>query len=61
MEKRRRKVDDFQTAKLYDRQVTAPYGNWEWVPFENVPWDEELENEARFALVSGVKVIHAGS
>jgi len=57
MEKRRRKAEEFKTSKLYERG--EPYGPWEWLSLEDVPWDEELENEARFALVSNVEVARA--
>ena len=58
LESRPRKAEDFRTIKFYGREdLEQDYGDWKWIPSEEVPWDDNLENEVLKALIQGIKVV----
>lgn len=50
------KGEDYRTTRLYDAQ-SEPYGSWQWVPVNEVPWDEDLEEEVVAEFVRPLRVL----
>ena len=56
-ERRYAKSQEWQTTKFYDRNWDGEvYGDWQWLTADEVPWDDDLETEARAELASRVSV-----
>lgn len=56
-ERRYAKSQEWQTTKFYDRDWDGvEYGDWQWLSADEVPWDEDLEGEAKAELVSHILV-----
>lgn len=48
----------FKTIKFYDRvRDGEDYGDWQWLEENEVPWDEDLQNQAAVELISRVRVV----
>jgi len=59
-ERRWAKTQGFKVMKFYDRHHgpdEEDYGDWQWIPEDEVPWDEELTVQARNELMARVRVV----
>lgn len=54
----RRKIEEPWTLKrFYEDEPSSTYGGWEWVAVSDIPWTDDLEQEAKQAILTDVVVL----
>lgn len=58
-ERRYTKKQQFKALKFYDRgrDPEEDYGSWRWLTEAEVPWDDELPNQALSELAGRIRVV----
>jgi hypothetical protein len=61
-ERRYATTQEFRTVKFYDRHrgPKENYGDWQWLEENEVPWDDDLQNQALIELASRIHVVRQG-